>query len=79
MTIEASQAGDATYAPATPVQRSFTANAALLTASITVSNKVYDGTTAATVTNYDLSGKIGSDVVTASGTATFSGKNVGAG
>ncbi len=77
--IEATQSGDATYAPAQAVQQSFTANAAQLTATISASNKTYDGTNVASVT-YDVTGKIGSDVVTASGTAaTFSGKNVGTG
>jgi len=50
-----------------------------LTATITASNKVYDGGVSATITGRALSGVIGGDVVTpnASGAATFSNKNVG--
>jgi len=44
-----------------------------------VANKIYDGTTAATVTDYQLNGFIGSEtVVAASSTATFDSRNVGA-
>ena len=49
-----------------------------VTGSFTASNKVYDGTTAATVTGRTLSGGVpGDDVVLTGGTATFSDKNVG--
>ena len=51
-----------------------------LTGSITAANKVYDGTTAATILTRTLSGAIGGDVVSyVGGTATFNNKNVGTG
>jgi hypothetical protein len=51
-----------------------------ITGNITASDKVYDGTTAATIATRSLSGVIGSDNVTyTGGSATFSDKNVGAG
>ena len=46
--------------------------------SITVSNKIYDGTTAATILTRTLTGVIAPDVVSyTGGTATFDTKNVG--
>jgi len=49
-----------------------------LTAGITVANKVYEGTTAATITGRTLAGVIGGDDVSLiGGTATFDNKNVG--
>ncbi len=54
-------------------------NKAPVTVSIACTGKVYDGNNAATVT-YTVNGKLGSDVVTASGTAaTYSDKNAGTG
>ena len=51
-----------------------------VTVSFTAANKVYDGTTAATVTGRTLIGvEGGDDVALAGGTATFSDKNVGIG
>ena len=48
--------------------------------SITAANKVYDGTTAATITSRTLSGVLGTDQVSyVGGTATFSDANVGNG
>jgi hypothetical protein len=48
--------------------------------SITANNKVYDGTTAATIASRTLTGVIGGDAVSlVGGTATFSDKNVGNG
>jgi hypothetical protein len=53
---------------------------ATINGSITIANKVYDGTTAATITGRALSGKFGADDVSLSGgTAAFSDKNVGTG
>jgi hypothetical protein len=53
----------------------------LLTLNVTVANKVYDGTTAATLLNNNvgLSGFVGSETVTGlyTGGATFADKNVG--
>ena len=49
-TIHATQAGDATYNAATPVDRSFTvAQGSLSVTGITAANKVYDGNTTATL------------------------------
>ena len=52
-----------------------------MTATITVNNKPYDATTAASIASRSLSGVIGNDDVTlgASGTAAFANKNVGTG
>src|SRR4029450_5365724 len=51
-----------------------------LAVSFTVSSKEYDGTTAATILTRSVSGKVGSEDVSASGgTATFDTKNVGTG
>src|SRR5262249_2139910 len=59
---------------------SATANitAASVTGSVTASNKVYDGTTVATISARTLSGLLGSDTVSLTGgTANFASKNVG--
>src|SRR5205814_9707794 len=54
--------------------------AATLTGSINAANKIYDGTTAATIATHTISGVIGSDNVSLSGgTATFADENVGNG
>lgn len=51
-----------------------------ITGSITAANKVYDATTAATISTRTLTGVVGADVVSLTGgTATFANKNVGAG
>src|SRR5207247_1605915 len=61
------------------VSASFDVTKATVTGSITASNKVYDGTTTATIATRSLSGVLGSDVVSLSGgTATFASKTVGA-
>jgi filamentous hemagglutinin family protein len=53
----------------------------MLTVSATVANKVYDGTTAATLQSYGLSGFVGNETVSAvyTGSATFNTKDVGDG
>src|SRR6185503_11746776 len=64
------------------VQPSTTADitAATVTASVTVDNKIYDGTTAATIATRTISGVIGDDNVSLNGgTATFADENVGNG
>jgi hypothetical protein len=49
-----------------------------VTGSFTAANKVYDGTTAATIATRSLSGASGGDVVSLSGgTTTFASANVG--
>jgi hypothetical protein len=51
-----------------------------VTGNITASNKVYDGTTAATIATRTLTGVVGTDDVSLTGgTATFANKNVGNG
>ena len=51
-----------------------------ITGSFTAANKIYDGTTAATISTRSVSGEVGGDNVTLTGgTATFSDKNVGNG
>ena len=61
-------------------QSTTTANitAKALTATTSASNKVYDGSSAATVT-LSLSGFIGSETVTSTNSSTFNNKNVGNG
>jgi filamentous hemagglutinin family protein len=57
-----------------------TINRALLTFAGTVATKAYDGTTAATLAGYTLTGFAGSETVGATlGSATFSDKNAGTG
>src|SRR5204862_6148332 len=52
---------------------------ALTTTGATASNKVYDRTTAATITGESLVGIISPDVVSVSGSGTFADKNIGTG
>src|SRR5206468_4387521 len=53
---------------------------ATVTGSITANNKIYDGTTAATIANRTLSGVVGSeDVSLVGGTASFADKTAGNG
>ena len=53
--------------------------AATVTPAVTAANKVYDGTTSATVTSCTLTGVVGGDVVSCTGTAAFATASVGAG
>jgi hypothetical protein len=62
--------------------RGLTANitpAALTVSGTTANNKLYDGTTTATVVNGALSGVIGADTVTLTQSGLFATKNVGTG
>ncbi|MEO6280869.1 YDG domain-containing protein [Roseateles sp.] len=52
---------------------------ALLSASVSAANKVYDTTTGATVTGSGITGFIGSETVGVAGTGAFANKNVGTG
>jgi trimeric autotransporter adhesin len=62
----------------TYVNGSLAVTPTVLTVSIAAANKVYDGTTSATLTNETLNGLVGSDQVSLSGgTATFANKNAG--
>lgn len=59
---------------------SFNINQKALTATITASDKVYDGNTSATIMTRTPVGVVGGDAVTVNGgTATFDNKNVGTG
>src|SRR5206468_6621559 len=53
--------------------------AVTVTPTVVVATKLYDGTTSATVTSCTLSGVIGGDVVTCTGTAAFDMASVGTG
>jgi hypothetical protein len=77
--ITASQAGNGSWAAATPVAQTLTVNVKPLTISGALAlNKVYNGTTAAVITG-TLVGIVGADVVTLTGTGTFATANVGTG
>src|SRR5262249_57934988 len=57
---------------------SFNVNQATVTGSITANNKIYDGTTAATIASRALSGALaGDDVRLSGGSASFASKSVG--
>ncbi len=80
--IIANQAGGGTYAAANPTPQSLVINPITLTVTgATASNKVYDGTTTATISGGTLVGIINSDVVSlATATSgTFSSSAVGTG
>jgi hypothetical protein len=72
--------GAVNYALTQPVAHA-SITAATVTPSVTVSGKVYDGGTAATITGRSLSGVISNDDVNLglSGTAAFADKNAGTG
>lgn len=75
-TIVAQQAGNSTYTAAADVTQSFKIAPKVLTALITASEKVYDGTLAATISGRALVGVIGTDAVTLiGGTAIFADAN----
>jgi hypothetical protein len=77
VTVRASQSGDANWNAAANVNQSFTVAPKVLAGSITANNKIYDGTTAATIATRTLSGVVGSDNVSLTGgSATFANKNV---
>jgi len=78
-TITASQAGDASYQAAADVTQTLVVDPAALTITgAAVTDHVYDNTTNAVITG-TLSGVIGADVVTFSGTGTFAQTTVGTG
>lgn len=62
------------------ISSAFNIQPATVTATVGVSNKVYDGTTVATITSRSLTGVLGADDLALSGgTALFANKNAGAG
>src|SRR5204863_417709 len=76
--IAISGADAANYTVNTTANATADITAATVSASITADNKVYDGTTAATIATRSLSGVAGSDAVSLSGgTATFASSKVG--
>jgi hypothetical protein len=80
VSIQATQPGNATWNPATPVTQTISVGQKQAAAIITASNKAYDGNNSATISSRSLSGVIDSDDVSlVGGTATFSDPNVGAG
>ena len=80
-TITASQTGNGNHKAASDVAQTLTVARKGLTGSFTVSDKVYDGTTAATVTSRSLSGGVvgADDVALGAGTAEFGSATVGSG
>ncbi len=64
------------YTLTTPTVTAASITKAPLTVSLSASNKVYDGTDTASATLRITSGLVGSETVTASGSATFNSKNV---
>jgi hypothetical protein len=81
VTITASQAGDSFYNPAPDVPQTLVINPKALTITgATASDKVYNGTTAATITGATLDGVIGSDnVALSAAAATFASADVATG
>jgi len=78
-TITASQSGGSGYNPASPVAQSLTIDPKQLSViNATVTTKTYDGTTTATITNAQLSGVVGTDIVTLSGGGAFADAEAGA-
>ena len=78
--ITATYGGDAIFAPSTSTAVGFTANKlALGITGVTASDKVYDGTTAATLTGGAVSGTVlnGETVTVVAGSGSFASANVG--
>lgn len=80
-TITAAQAANGYYTSAT-ITATLTVLPKVLSLSLSAApliTKSYDGTTAVSLSegNYQLTGQVGSDVLTVSGTASFDSKNVG--
>jgi hypothetical protein len=74
-TLGGANAGNYTLTQPAGLTANITAKALTITGAA-ASNKIYDGTTAATITG-TLSGVVGSDVVTLSPSGTFASANVG--
>jgi trimeric autotransporter adhesin len=78
VSITANQAGNGTWNPASPVSQNLTIDKKTITigGSFTISNKVYNTTTAAAIATNSLSlvGIVGSDVVTLTPVTTFADK-----
>lgn len=78
VTIEADQPGNADWPPATPVTQTISIAQKTLVPHITANNKLYDGTSSATVASRTITGIVGTDVVALTGgTAAFPDKTAG--
>ncbi|MEO6490473.1 MAG: YDG domain-containing protein [Ferruginibacter sp.] len=77
-TITASQAGNGSYNAAPPVNQNFTVDTKALTVTGSVADdKVYNGSTAATISGSTLQGIVGTDIVNINSVAgTFADPNV---
>ena len=73
-TLTASQAGNANYEAATPMQQPLTVNPLAVALSGT---RIYDGTTTALAADLSITNTIAGDSLTLSGNATLTGKNAG--
>lgn len=76
--ITANQPGNESYHPAPPVSRTLTVTPKLITVLATVNNKVYDGTSNATISGV-LSGLVNNDNVAFNGTGLFNSPHTGSG
>ncbi len=78
LTLSGADAGNYQLSTTTATTTANITAASILIPSITADNKIYDGTTAATIATRTLTGVIGTDDVTLTGgTATFADPNVG--
>ncbi len=78
--LSGADAGNYTLAPYTTPTANYTVGRLALTGGVTAGNKIYDGTTVATIASRSLAGVVGADDVSyAGGTASFADRNVGAG
>lgn len=76
--ITASQAGNGSFNAATNVVRALLVNPKAITSTgATASNKIYNRTTAATITGATAVGTVNGDVITITGGGTFADANVG--
>ena len=78
LTLTGADAGNYTLASTTATTTA-SITAVSLTPAVTVANKMYDGTMSATLTSCTLTGVVGADVVTCTGSAAFATASVGAG
>jgi hypothetical protein len=77
--VTATYNGDTNFSGSSGYQN-ITVNPKALAPGITASNKIYDGTTAATILTRTLTGVVGTDAVSLTGgTATFSNETIGNG
>ena len=75
--ITYSYAGDTDLNPASNASTTLTVQPAVLVPSVTIADKLYDGTTAATIAGSTLAGLLNGDNVTLNGVAAFADPNAG--